>query len=84
MYRDVLQEGGSAVDAAIAALFCDGVYNCQSMGLGGGFLMTIYSAKVSCSVINVFLCTKVWPGLFWRALFYLKKGRETTFGHFGG
>jgi len=39
---DVLREGGTAVDATIAALFCNGVYNSQSMGLGGGFLMTIY------------------------------------------
>jgi len=45
-FRDVLQEGGTAVDAALAALFCNGVYNCQSMGLGGGFLMTVYTAKV--------------------------------------
>jgi gamma-glutamyltranspeptidase/glutathione hydrolase/leukotriene-C4 hydrolase len=35
------------VDAALAALFCNGVYNSQSMGLGGGFLMTVYTAKVS-------------------------------------
>jgi gamma-glutamyltranspeptidase len=34
------------VDAALAALFCNGVYNCQSMGLGGGFLMTVYTTKV--------------------------------------
>jgi gamma-glutamyltranspeptidase/glutathione hydrolase/leukotriene-C4 hydrolase len=27
----------------VAALFCNGVYNPQSMGLGGGFLMTIYA-----------------------------------------
>ena len=45
-FRDVLVEGGSAVDAAIATLFCNGVYNSQSMGLGGGFLMTIFEAKV--------------------------------------
>ncbi|XP_023326865.1 glutathione hydrolase 1 proenzyme [Eurytemora carolleeae] len=43
--KDVLVEGGSAVDAAIATLFCNGVYNSQSMGLGGGFLMTIFEAK---------------------------------------
>jgi Gamma-glutamyltranspeptidase len=41
-YRDILARNGSAMDAAIAALFCNGVVNCQSMGLGGGFLMTIY------------------------------------------
>ena len=40
--RDILARNGSAMDAAIAALFCNGVVNCQSMGLGGGFLMTIY------------------------------------------
>lgn len=43
--KDVLLEGGTAVDAAIAGMFCNGVYNSQSMGLGGGFMMTIYSAK---------------------------------------
>ncbi|XP_065333589.1 scoloptoxin SSD14-like isoform X2 [Cloeon dipterum] len=40
--RDILAKNGTAMDAAIAALFCNGVVNCQSMGLGGGFLMTVY------------------------------------------
>ncbi|RZC34783.1 G glu transpept domain containing protein, partial [Asbolus verrucosus] len=40
--RSILNEGGSAVDAAIATLFCNSMVTMQSMGLGGGFLMTIY------------------------------------------
>ena len=40
--RDVLWRNGTAVDAAIATLFCNGLFSCHSMGLGGGFVMTVY------------------------------------------
>lgn len=40
-----MEKNGTAVDAAIAALFCNGIVNGHSMGLGGGFQMVIYSAK---------------------------------------
>lgn len=39
----MLAKGGSAVDAAIAVLLCDGVCVMQAMGVGGGFLMTVYN-----------------------------------------
>lgn len=41
-FRSILEQDGSAVDAAIATMFCNGIFTMQSMGLGGGFLMTIY------------------------------------------
>ncbi|XP_046440696.1 scoloptoxin SSD14-like isoform X1 [Daphnia pulex] len=40
--RDVLADGGNAVDAAIATVFCIGAVNPQSAGIGGGFHMTLY------------------------------------------
>ncbi|XP_046438634.1 glutathione hydrolase proenzyme-like isoform X2 [Daphnia pulex] len=40
--RDVLVDGGNAVDAAIATVFCIGAVNPQSAGIGGGFHMTFY------------------------------------------
>lgn len=33
------------MDATIATLFCNGMVTMQSMGLGGGFLMTIYTRE---------------------------------------
>lgn len=40
---DVISKGGNAVDGAIALMLCDGVTCPQYMGVGGGFLMSIYN-----------------------------------------
>ena len=53
--RDVMLRGGNSIDSAVATMYCNSVINSQgclwinidylpgqSMGLGGGFIMTIY------------------------------------------
>ena len=51
--RDILKKNGTAVDATIASLFCVGVINMHSTGIGGGGFMLVYSKKKnSATVIN--------------------------------
>uniref|UniRef100_A0A224YZ70 Gamma-glutamyltranspeptidase / glutathione hydrolase / leukotriene-C4 hydrolase n=1 Tax=Rhipicephalus zambeziensis TaxID=60191 RepID=A0A224YZ70_9ACAR len=41
--RSIYEKNGSTVDAAIATLLCMGVVIPHSMGIGGGFIATIYN-----------------------------------------
>ncbi|XP_054612925.1 glutathione hydrolase 5 proenzyme isoform X2 [Dunckerocampus dactyliophorus] len=50
--RNVLQQGGSAVDGAIAALLCTSVVYPQSMGLGGGAVVTVRNRTGKVTVFN--------------------------------
>ena len=40
--RDILKRNGTVVDSAVATLFCIGVYNMHSAGIGGGGFMVVY------------------------------------------
>ena len=37
--------GGNAIDSSIATMYCNTVVNSQSLGIGGGFIMTVYLAN---------------------------------------
>ncbi|CAF1440184.1 unnamed protein product [Rotaria sordida] len=43
--RQILEKGGTTVDAGLAAAICNGVMTGHSMGIGGGCIMVIYSKK---------------------------------------
>ncbi|KAK3930804.1 Glutathione hydrolase 1 proenzyme [Frankliniella fusca] len=73
----LLRAGGNAVEVVIGILFCEGVASAQSMGLGGGFIMTIYDRKTKESlVINA---REVAPAAATERMFGLNKNEESVF-----
>ena len=50
--KDILTDGGTAVDATVGAMLCNGVYSCHSIGIGGGFLMTIHHRQQRYSMLE--------------------------------
>lgn len=48
IFRSIFRDHkGTAVDAMIATLFCEGISVTQSMGLGGGFIATLYNKETN-------------------------------------
>lgn len=52
MAADILRQSGSAVDAAITTMLCNGVVHAESSGIGGGGFMLIRSTNGSLHGIN--------------------------------
>jgi gamma-glutamyltranspeptidase / glutathione hydrolase / leukotriene-C4 hydrolase len=63
MAKDVLAEGGSAVDAAVIAALCIGVMSPQSSGIGGGGVMLIRQASLNVQAerVSVIDCRETAP-----------------------
>ena len=69
--EDILKANGSAVDAAIAAMFCLGVVSMHSSGIGGGGLMLVYNQISKKATVIDFRETA--PATAYRDMF---KGKE--------
>ena len=62
-----LNSKGSAVDVAIAVMFCLGVINMQSSGVGGGGVMLVYNRKLKKAKVIDFKGTA--PAASWSGMF---------------
>ena len=69
--KDILNVNGSAVDAAIAAMFCLGVVSMHSSGIGGGGVMLLYNQTLKKSTVIDFRETA--PGSAYWDMFRGKK-----------
>ena len=79
--RDILQRNGSAVDSTVAALFCVGIINMHSAGIGGGGFIVVYNR--STRFVEVFDFREEAPGkahstMYVNGSMSSKYGKEST------
>jgi len=74
---DILKKNGTAVDSAVATLFCTGVYNMHSAGVGGGGFMVVY--KKSTKFVEVIDFREEAPGKANRTM-YVGGAMNSTVG----
>ena len=82
--ENILKANGSAVDAAIAAMFCLGVVSMHSSGIGGGGVMLVYNQTLKQATVIDFRETA--PGTAYWDMFKgkeeeAKKGLQNFFLH---
>ena len=70
--ENILKANGSAVDAAIAAMFCLGVVSMHSSGIGGGGVMLVYNQTLKQATVIDFRETA--PATAYWNMFKDKKG----------
>lgn len=76
--RRIIERGGSVADAAIATMLCDGVTSSERMGIGGGFVMLIYSHATRTS--DVLVAREVAPAAANRYMY----ANDTIYSLLGG
>ena len=75
--RDILKKNGSAVDAAVASLFCLGLFSMHSTGVGGGGFMMVYKRKTGVAESYDYKCTA--PGKA-REDMFMNEGNRSSYG----
>ena len=74
---DVIRDGGTAIDAAIATLICLGLIHPHSSGIGGGGYMLLYKRATKTATYLDFRETAPGastPDMFWEKTSMSKKG----------
>ena len=75
--RNILKSNGSAVDAAVASLFCLGIYSMHSTGIGGGGFMLVYKRKGR--TVDTYDYKPAAPGKA-REDMFMNEGNRSSFG----